>query len=317
VSGDGIPSSINVIEGGYVIGQNNGTILQLLPYAASQPTSTLHFTNGDKLDMEMFGHVSADPRIRTIWAANNRRESVFAVKLGSGVDIQSPTCGSIERVVEFGGLKNILSFCTLPHDLEAAFVGFYLHRTGADQIIIRKDTFTSALESVSSKFPVPNDPELGDSSEPLKQDDSEPSTPRTPPPLPDVEKDTKNEENHLKDLGLPSPSVFGPSADKKELEVVTADDKVLLKVYWHSVPTILMPTSLLEHRWCSCIDQKAQTAQLRSNTRGSIRWCEFLLSLIRDFLYPDPFQPDRTGLIYTEPVFPTEQQNTGCCCMLQ
>jgi len=60
-----MPSSINLVEGGVIIGRKNGTVFQLLSHIGRNVPSTFKFVNGNKEDPDMFGHVTYDSRIQT------------------------------------------------------------------------------------------------------------------------------------------------------------------------------------------------------------------------------------------------------------
>lgn len=124
----------------------------------------------------MFGHVNYDSRIQTLWVANNRRDSLIALKIGFDVSA-SPSGelirgGFFEQVVEFSGPKPTIHFVILSVDAdptgdeahaacvaakvppgELALVAFSVHSTGVDQILVRKEWYESALVSAVSKFP--------------------------------------------------------------------------------------------------------------------------------------------------------------------
>jgi len=65
IRGDDMPSSINLVEGGVIIGRKNGTVFQLLSHIGRNVPSTFKFVNGNKEDPDMFGHVTYDSRIQT------------------------------------------------------------------------------------------------------------------------------------------------------------------------------------------------------------------------------------------------------------
>ncbi|KAM6500667.1 hypothetical protein JOM56_003681 [Amanita muscaria] len=175
IRGDDKPSSLTYVDGGIVVGRRNGTVLQLLSATSKNVLATIKFVNGAHDDPEMFGHVSYDPRIQTLWVANCRRESIIAFKL----NIDPATAGNDEgyrnyfdQVVEFVGPKPTIHFVILtaeadPHGDEAqaaciaakvppgelALVAFSVHSVGVDQILIRKEWFDAALATTMSKFP--------------------------------------------------------------------------------------------------------------------------------------------------------------------
>lgn len=176
VRGDDLPSSLTFIDDGIVIGRRNGTVFQLLSVITKNVLSTFRFVNGTKDDPEMFGHVNYDARIQTLWVANNRRDSLIALKIGFDVSA-SPSGelvrgGFFEQVVEFSGPKPTIHFVILSADAdptgdeahaacvaakvapgELALVAFSVHSTGVDQILVRKEWYEGALVSAVSKFP--------------------------------------------------------------------------------------------------------------------------------------------------------------------
>lgn len=178
VRGEDIPSSLTFIDDGIVIGRKNGTIFQLLSVISKNVLSTFKFVNGPKEDPDMFGHVNYDSRIQTLWIANNRRDSLIAVKVGFEVSA-SPSGellrgGFFEQVVEFSGPKSTIHFVILSADAdpsgeeahaacvaakvppgELALVAFSVHSTGVDQVLVRKEWYDSALVNTASKFPPP------------------------------------------------------------------------------------------------------------------------------------------------------------------
>lgn len=175
VRGEDIPSSLTFVDGGIVIGRKNGTILQLLSITTKHVLSTVKFINGNSEDSDMFGHVSYDARIQTLWVANCRRDSMIAFKISlepSVVSGEEAVRGYFEQVAEFVGPKPTIHFVILtadadPHGDEAhaaciaakvppgelALVAFSVHSSGVDQILIRKEWFDSALLSAPAKFP--------------------------------------------------------------------------------------------------------------------------------------------------------------------
>ncbi|KAG8993259.1 hypothetical protein FRB90_000740 [Tulasnella sp. 427] len=96
VHGDGVPSSIDFLEGGLVVGRNQGNVVQLLPVMSTTVLSTIKFSlgnvnnnggNASKSAVEnpdlMFGHLCYDPASRILWVASSARNSLFAVKIGT------------------------------------------------------------------------------------------------------------------------------------------------------------------------------------------------------------------------------------------
>ncbi|KAJ6606531.1 hypothetical protein DFH09DRAFT_1299762 [Mycena vulgaris] len=175
IRGEDVPSSLTYVDGGIVVGRKNGTIFQLLSMTSKSVLSTIKFVNGNQEDPDMFGHVSYDSRIQTLWVANCRRESMIALKIhleSSMVGGEEAIRGYIDQVVEFAGPKPTIHFVILTADAdpngdeahaacvaaklapgELALVAFSVHSSGVDQILIRKEWFESALSSVPSKFP--------------------------------------------------------------------------------------------------------------------------------------------------------------------
>ncbi|KAG9318257.1 hypothetical protein JVU11DRAFT_339 [Chiua virens] len=176
VRGDDPPSSLTFIDDGIVIGRRNGTVFQLLSVITKNVLSTFRFVNGNKDDPDMFGHVNYDSRIQTLWVANNRRDSLIALKIGFDVSA-SPSGelvrgGFFEQIVEFSGPKPTIHFVILSADAdptgdeahaacvaakvppgELALVAFSVHSTGVDQVLVRKEWYESAFVSAVAKFP--------------------------------------------------------------------------------------------------------------------------------------------------------------------
>ena len=176
VRGDDIPSSLTFIDDGIVIGRRNGTVFQLLSVITKNVLSTFKFVNGSKEDPDMFGHVNYDSRIQTLWVANNRRDSLIALRIGFDVSASSSgelvRGGFFEQVVEFSGPKPTIHFVILSVDADPtgdeahaacvaaklppgdlALVAFSVHSTGVDQVLIRKEWYDTAVVNAPSKFP--------------------------------------------------------------------------------------------------------------------------------------------------------------------
>lgn len=181
IPGDDVPSSIDFLEGGIVIGRKSGTVFQLLPVMDDTVLSTLKFIDTqNKDDRDMFGHVAYDSRIQTLWIANSRRESLIGVKIAFDTVPQAEErvkLGYFDQVAEFVGPKPSIHFVILtadsdPHGDEAhaaciaskvppgplAMVAFSVHAQGVDQIIIRKEWFDNALLNAPSKHPSTTNP---------------------------------------------------------------------------------------------------------------------------------------------------------------
>ncbi|KZV85100.1 hypothetical protein EXIGLDRAFT_682093 [Exidia glandulosa HHB12029] len=172
IQGEGYPSSIDVIEGGVVIGRKQGTVLQLLPAYSAEVLSTVRFINGAREDREMFGHVAYDSRIRTLWVANSRRESLIALRIA--LDPADPHAGYFDQLVEFPGLKPTIHFVILSGDAdprgeeaeaacvaakiqpsELALVAYSVHAHGVDQVLIRQEWFDMAMATIPPR-PAPS-----------------------------------------------------------------------------------------------------------------------------------------------------------------
>lgn len=190
IYGDDIPSSLTFVDGGIVVGRRNGTIFQLLSMSTKNVLSTIRFVNGIQDDPDMFGHISYDARIHTLWVANSRRDSLIALKLH--LDPSYATApggedngrGHIDQVVEFSGIKPTIHFVILtadsdPHGDEAhaaciaakippgelALVAFSVHSSGVDQVLIRKEWFDSGFVHAESKLPLDLPPPPSSTSE--------------------------------------------------------------------------------------------------------------------------------------------------------
>lgn len=178
IPGEGTPSSLTVLEAGVVIGRKNGTIFQLLPIMGDVVLSTITFVHGTKDDPDMFGHVTYDSRIQTLWIANNRRDSFIAFRVVFEMSTPSPGGDELirsayfEQVVEFVGPKPTINFVILTADAdptgeeanaacvaaklpagELALVAFAVHSSGVDQVLIRKEWYDQAFMSTTSKLP--------------------------------------------------------------------------------------------------------------------------------------------------------------------
>ncbi|KAG6909845.1 hypothetical protein DXG01_015118 [Tephrocybe rancida] len=176
IRGDDLPSSLTFVDGGIVVGRRNGTIFQLLSNTTKQVLSTVRFVNSAEDDNEMFGHVSYDSRIQTLWVANNRRESIIALRINlesTIVNGEEAVRGGFDQIVEFSGPKSSVHFVILTADSDLngketsaaciaakiplgdlALLAFNVHASGVDQILIRKEWFESALAVTPSKLPL-------------------------------------------------------------------------------------------------------------------------------------------------------------------
>ncbi|KAH9842849.1 uncharacterized protein C8Q71DRAFT_224221 [Rhodofomes roseus] len=185
VRGDDTPSSLTFVENGVVIGRKNGTVFQLLSIMGRHVLSTVKFVNSVQEDPDMFGHVSYDSRIQTLWVANNRRDSLIALKVAFDNSAPSPVGEDIGRgayfdqVLEFGGPRPTIHFVILTADAdptgeeglaacnaakvppgELALVAFSVHASGVDQVLIRSEWFSSALAAAPARFPAYLPPQL-------------------------------------------------------------------------------------------------------------------------------------------------------------
>ncbi|KAK0210357.1 hypothetical protein DFS33DRAFT_1370841 [Desarmillaria ectypa] len=177
IRGEDTPSSLTYADGVIVVGRKNGTVFQLLSSNTKAVLSTIKFINSTSGpdELNMFGHVSYDARIQTLWIANSRRDSMIAFKL----NMDSPVImgdesgrGYVEQVVEFSGPKPTIHFVILTADAdpngdeayaaciaakvppgELALAAFSVHSSGVDQILIRREWFDIALGSTTAKYP--------------------------------------------------------------------------------------------------------------------------------------------------------------------
>lgn len=176
IRGDDYPSSLTFVDGGVVVGRKNGTVFQLLPVMGRNVLSTVTFVNSTQDDPDMFGHITYDSRIQTLWIANNRRDSIIALRINS--DSSTTTGGDeargafFEQIVEFGGPRSTIHFVILTADADPtgeearaacaasklppgdlALVAFQVHSIGVDQVLVRKEWFDSALASAPARLP--------------------------------------------------------------------------------------------------------------------------------------------------------------------
>lgn len=175
IPGDNVPSSLTFVAAGIVVGRKNGTVFQLLSATTKTVLSTISFVNGNQEDPDMFGHITYDSRIQTLWVANSRRESLIALKLRIETTYatgEEDVLSFIDQVIEFSGIKPTIHFVILTADAdplgdeahaaciaakispgELALVGFSVHSQGVDQVLIRKEWFEGAIAQSESKFP--------------------------------------------------------------------------------------------------------------------------------------------------------------------
>ncbi|KAJ7261361.1 hypothetical protein B0H12DRAFT_1106443 [Mycena haematopus] len=232
IRGEDVPSSLTYVDGGIVVGRKNGTIFQLLSMTSKTCCQRLK-------DPDMFGHVSYDSRIQTLWVANCRRESLIALKIhleSSMVGGEEAIRGYIDQVVEFAGPKPTIHFVILTADAdpngdeahaacvaakvapgELALVAFSVHSSGVDQILIRKEWFETALSTTPSKFP-PQGPPAGAGLLDVVCSRQPPPRMRTPP-SDDGEADAGRDEGRL-------PETKGKGAKGKNVNWKEKDDNV-------------------------------------------------------------------------------------------
>lgn len=175
IRGEDVPSSLTFVDGGIVVGRKNGTIFQLISITTKHILSTIMFINGNQEDPDMFGHVSYDSRIQTLWVANCRRESMIAFRINLESTViggEEAMRGGFDQVVEFFGPKPTIHFVILTADAdpngdeahaacvaaklppgEVALVAFSVHSSGVDQVLIRREWFDSALVLTTAKLP--------------------------------------------------------------------------------------------------------------------------------------------------------------------
>jgi hypothetical protein len=169
VPGEGLPSSIDFLDGGLLVGRKQGTVLQLLPVMSAQVAATIKLTTGAKVaredDESIFCHVGYDPRIKTLWVAHSARASLFAVRLSfdasaspsiepdRSTPVSSPV---IDQIAEFPTPMQCINMAILVSDeldSTTAVASFAMHQGGVDQINILMDTFENALAGTVAKLP--------------------------------------------------------------------------------------------------------------------------------------------------------------------
>jgi len=172
VLGEGQPSSIDFLNNGIIIGRKQGTILQLVPIMGTNVLSSVKFTSSADRELEedgrMFGHVSYDPRIRTLWVANSARASLFAFRVAidsinssSQITLDDPSqgvTGHFEQVIEFPTPAPTINITLVQpddpnEDAHFAVSAFAVHVAGVDQINIERDSFERALVGLPAKIP--------------------------------------------------------------------------------------------------------------------------------------------------------------------
>ncbi|KAG8865326.1 hypothetical protein FRB96_000216 [Tulasnella sp. 330] len=192
VHGEGYPSSIDFLDGGLVVGRNQGNVIQLLPVMSTNVLSTIKFVfgsggsapsgnNGPKAAVEsqelMFGHLCYDSASKILWVANSARNSLFAVKMGAdenpvaSVQTQtteptSPTMRpAFDQIVEFPCSMPTINLTVVPaealeeggsnwtRDPSLAVSAFCVHAGGVDQINIAQDAYDESSAKTMSKLP--------------------------------------------------------------------------------------------------------------------------------------------------------------------
>ncbi|EUC64992.1 WD40 repeat-containing nuclear protein, putative [Rhizoctonia solani AG-3 Rhs1AP] len=196
IPGQGEPSSVDVFDVGVIVGRKQGTILQLLAPLSTTILSTLRFISSMDPAVEddgrMFGHLSYDSRLRTLWVANSARASLIAVRVlvesddpsaGPGAGVR----GAFEQIVEFPTPAPTINITLLaPDDAEEpqlAVAAFAVHVAGVDQINVDREAFEHALATLPAKLPPQPQPQ-----QPLPQQGMQhhPHRAESPMPLPIV-----------------------------------------------------------------------------------------------------------------------------------
>jgi hypothetical protein len=242
IPGEGTPSSIDFLENGIVIGRKNGTIFQLLPIRSNNVLATLKFIDTQtKDDRDMFGHVSYDSRIQTLWIANSRRESLIALRVSVRDNDDGSRASFFDQIAEFVGPKPSIHFVILtadsdPHGDEAhaaciaskvapgplAMVAFSVHASGVDQIIIRKEWYDSALHNVTGKLPLSSNllSQPVPKTLPVNFGAPQPTTsaqrPRSPYEDAEIETNTRGDENRQADSKPRNNKGRGNQKEKEE-----------------------------------------------------------------------------------------------------
>ncbi|QRW17722.1 inactive protein kinase [Rhizoctonia solani] len=196
ISGQGEPSSVDVFDVGVIVGRKQGTILQLLAPLSTTVLSTLRFISSMDPAVEddgrMFGHLSYDSRLRTLWVANSARASLIAVRvlvesddpaLGPGAGVR----GAFEQIMEFPTPAPTINITLLaPDDAEEpqlAVAAFAVHVAGVDQINVDREAFEHALATLPAKLPPQPQPQQQQAQQILQQ---HPHRAESPMPLPIV-----------------------------------------------------------------------------------------------------------------------------------
>jgi hypothetical protein len=157
---------VDFFETGVIVGRKQGTILQLVAPLSTTVLSTLRFISSMDPAVEddgrMFGHISYDGRLRTLWVANSARASLIAVRVlvesddpsaGTGAGVR----GAFEQIVEFPTPAPTINITLLaPDDAEEpqlAVAAFAVHVAGVDQINVDREAFEHALATLPAKLP--------------------------------------------------------------------------------------------------------------------------------------------------------------------
>ncbi|CEL55215.1 hypothetical protein RSOLAG1IB_01223 [Rhizoctonia solani AG-1 IB] len=196
IPGQGEPSSVDVFDVGVIVGRKQGTILQLLAPLSTTILSTLRFISSIDPAVEddgrMFGHLSYDSRLRTLWVANSARASLIAVRvlvesddpaLGPGAGVR----GAFEQIMEFPTPAPTINITLLaPDDAEEpqlAVAAFAVHVAGVDQINVDREAFEHALVTLPAKLPPQPQPQQ---QQPQQMMQHHPHRAESPMPLPIV-----------------------------------------------------------------------------------------------------------------------------------
>lgn len=191
IPGQGEPSSIDFFDTGVIVGRKQGTILQLVAPLSTTVLSTLRFISSMDPAVEddgrMFGHISYDGRLRTLWVANSARASLIAVRVlvesddpsaGTGAGVR----GAFEQIIEFPTPAPTINITLLaPDDAEEpqlAVAAFAVHVAGVDQINVDREAFEHALATLPAKLPPQPQPQ------PQQQVQMQPIHQRAESPMP-------------------------------------------------------------------------------------------------------------------------------------
>ncbi|KAF8310180.1 hypothetical protein DL93DRAFT_2169871 [Clavulina sp. PMI_390] len=120
VPGEGLPSSIDFVDGGLLVGRKQGTVLQLLPVMSASVAATVKLVTpgttktagGASVTDEdsVFAHVGYDPRIKTVWVAHSSKPSLFAVRLALEPPSFSTSNGTVTTTAGVPSIDQIIEF---------------------------------------------------------------------------------------------------------------------------------------------------------------------------------------------------------------